>query len=154
MVFVCHVEFWRRHFRNWMCLRPYFLNLYFLCDVGEASGFVPRPQESEMLRFLCFCDFLTPLCLFSAFWWLIYYWLFFISFVYLFFFPYFFVGAFWGTFLAVIGFLMLLFFLFCEFAFLRVWAESLFCVWVIFLGFCFCCLCVCVCVCVCVYIYI
>ena len=43
-----------------------------------------------MLRFLCFLIFLTPLCLFSGLWWLVCSLLFFISFVYLFFFPYFF----------------------------------------------------------------
>lgn len=43
-----------------------------------------------MLRFLCFLIFLTPLCLFSSFWWLICGLLFFISFIYLFSFPYFF----------------------------------------------------------------
>lgn len=46
-----------------------------------------------MLRFLCFLIFLTPLCLFSSFWWLICGLLFFISFIYLFSFPYFFC---WG----------------------------------------------------------
>lgn len=46
-----------------------------------------------MLRFLCFLIFLTPLCLFSGFWWLICGLLFFISFIYLFSFPYFFC---WG----------------------------------------------------------
>ena len=44
-----------------------------------------------MLRFLCFFYFLTPLCMFSGFWWLISSLLFLISFVYLFFFPYFFL---------------------------------------------------------------
>nr|WMY23957.1 NADH dehydrogenase subunit 4 [Eutermellus aquilinus] len=43
-----------------------------------------------MLSFLCFFIFLTPLCLFSGFWWLICSLLFFVSFIYLFFFPYFF----------------------------------------------------------------
>nr|QZK21709.1 NADH dehydrogenase subunit 4 [Amitermes sp. QLD_009] len=46
-----------------------------------------------MLSFLCFLIFLTPLCLFSSFWWLICGLLFFISFIYLFSFPYFFC---WG----------------------------------------------------------
>nr|YP_009350268.1 NADH dehydrogenase subunit 4 [Apilitermes longiceps]AQP26718.1 NADH dehydrogenase subunit 4 [Apilitermes longiceps] len=43
-----------------------------------------------MLKFLCFLIFLIPLCVFSGFWWLISSLLFFISFLYLFFFPYFF----------------------------------------------------------------
>nr|WES82265.1 NADH dehydrogenase subunit 4 [Amitermes sp.] len=47
-----------------------------------------------MLSFLCFLIFLTPLCLFSGFWWLICGLLFFISFVFLFSFPYFFC---WGN---------------------------------------------------------
>jgi len=76
------------------------------------------------------------LSLFSEVWWLICSLLFFISFIYLFFFHYFFfVWAAWGTFLAVIWFLMTLFFLVCEFPFLWFRPESLFSVWVIFLGF-------------------
>nr|QZK22086.1 NADH dehydrogenase subunit 4 [Amitermes sp. QLD_231] len=46
-----------------------------------------------MLSFICFLIFLTPLCLFSSFWWLICGLLFLISFIYLFSFPYFFC---WG----------------------------------------------------------
>nr|YP_009351061.1 NADH dehydrogenase subunit 4 [Anhangatermes macarthuri]AQP28473.1 NADH dehydrogenase subunit 4 [Anhangatermes macarthuri] len=46
-----------------------------------------------MLKFLCFLIFLTPLCFFSEAWWLICSMMFFISFIYLFFFPYFFC---WG----------------------------------------------------------
>nr|QZK21319.1 NADH dehydrogenase subunit 4 [Amitermes sp. ANIC 0041] len=46
-----------------------------------------------MLSFLCFLIFLTPLCLFSSFWWLVCGLLFFISFMFLFSFPYFFC---WG----------------------------------------------------------
>ena len=48
-------------------------------------------------------------------------------------------GAAWGTLLAMIRFLMVLFFLVCEIAFLRFWTESLFSVRVIFLDFfCYC----------------
>jgi len=46
----------------------------------------------------------------------------------------FFVRTAWVTFLAVIWFLMALFFLVCEFAFLWFWPESPCSVWVIFLG--------------------
>nr|YP_009351672.1 NADH dehydrogenase subunit 4 [Globitermes sulphureus]AQP30348.1 NADH dehydrogenase subunit 4 [Globitermes sulphureus] len=46
-----------------------------------------------MLKFLCFLLFLTPLCLFSGSWWLVCSLLFFITFIYMFFFPYFFC---WG----------------------------------------------------------
>jgi len=64
-----------------------------------------------------FFYFFNPfMSFFSGFWLLICSLLFFISFVYLSFFRYFFfVGAIWGTFLAVICFLMVLFFLVCEF---------------------------------------
>nr|AQP29205.1 NADH dehydrogenase subunit 4 [Cyrilliotermes angulariceps] len=47
-----------------------------------------------MLSFLCFLIFLTPLCLFSWFWWLICSLLFFISFMFFFSLPYFFC---WGA---------------------------------------------------------
>nr|YP_009351659.1 NADH dehydrogenase subunit 4 [Procubitermes undulans]AQP30239.1 NADH dehydrogenase subunit 4 [Procubitermes undulans] len=43
-----------------------------------------------MLSFLCFLIFLTPLCMFSELWWLVGSLMFFISFIYLFSFPYFF----------------------------------------------------------------
>nr|YP_009350489.1 NADH dehydrogenase subunit 4 [Orientotermes emersoni]AQP27187.1 NADH dehydrogenase subunit 4 [Orientotermes emersoni] len=46
-----------------------------------------------MLKFLFFLLFLTPLCLYSGFWWLICSLLFFISFIYFFYVPYFFC---WG----------------------------------------------------------
>nr|AQP29942.1 NADH dehydrogenase subunit 4 [Diversitermes sp. A TB-2017] len=46
-----------------------------------------------MLSFLCFLVFLIPLCLFSGSWWLVCSMMFFISFIFLFFFPYFFC---WG----------------------------------------------------------
>nr|WNL54337.1 NADH dehydrogenase subunit 4 [Amitermes foreli] len=47
-----------------------------------------------MLSFLCFLIFLTPLCFFSGFWWLVCGLLFLVSFIYLFSLPYFFC---WGS---------------------------------------------------------
>ena len=64
------------------------------------------------------CDLISD-GIFSGFWWLVCSLLFIVSFVYLYFFPYFFVGVAWGSFLVVICFLMVLFFLGCEFVSLR-----------------------------------
>nr|AQP29027.1 NADH dehydrogenase subunit 4 [Nasutitermes matangensis]AQP30502.1 NADH dehydrogenase subunit 4 [Nasutitermes matangensis] len=53
-----------------------------------------------MLKFLCFLIFLIPLCFYSGLWWLVCSMMFFVSFLYMFFFPYFFC---WGGLAYIFG---------------------------------------------------
>jgi len=44
-----------------MCLLPYFLNLYFFCDLGVANGLVPATVGIRNVKVPLFLDFLNPL---------------------------------------------------------------------------------------------
>jgi hypothetical protein len=96
---------------HWACL---FWFLWFVAMVMIIFSLIEFFNVKVPLFFI----FLTPLCIFPRFWWLACSLLFFISFVYMFFFPYFFVEVGWGIFLVVIWFLMALFFLVYGFVFL------------------------------------